>query len=529
MDYQQNVTGIATSAAPAWTEVNGKLLLVWKGEGVDTRLRFTLTSSAAPAPTITGKYSFPIVQSQVGTMTTSANPTIATVGNTAFLAYRSSTGNAMNWAKYIDGAWTDLHEISFGGQAHGSACAPAITSNGKALYLAWIDTDTGGIGWATCTDGETWSAQQQVTAGGSPATDQAPAIAAIGQTIHVAWRNELDGGIYWSFFSGGEWSPQTYLKSGTSAGPALAVDGNGALWLAWKGANTDTGIYYKVYRSGVQWSDQVNRYSVGTSAAPYLVSIGKGPNTLMLLWKGEGNDPGLYYGPMELPPQKLNFILPSFHISNMRSGTVFGKTSSDTDYVSFGLALIGGKPQVITKSVGNQTGGGVNVDLEFSNIVIQDTDTVVLTYAIINSSSGESASLAFLNNAGSQILSAAEKAYLVALQTVSSLPFSALTPQEEGALIGAQLGGVVLPGLGVVIGAIAGWFVDSVLGFLFPKCDGPVANGLYVWSGLELRKMMASNPVQFTQTDDNPGVNSPGGCGSNSDYQVTWQIQAAPA
>jgi hypothetical protein len=59
MDYQQLITGVGTSAAPAWTEVNGKILLVWKGEGTDTRLFFTLTSSATPAPTITDKYSFP--------------------------------------------------------------------------------------------------------------------------------------------------------------------------------------------------------------------------------------------------------------------------------------------------------------------------------------------------------------------------------------------------------------------------------------------------------------------------------------
>jgi hypothetical protein len=36
--------------------------------------------------------------------------------------------------------------------------------------------------------------------------------------------------------------------------------------------------------------------------------------------------------------------------------------------------------------------------------------------------------------------------------------------------------------------------------------------------------MMTRNPNGFAQTDDNPGVNSPSECGSNSDYQVTWKI-----
>jgi hypothetical protein len=529
MDYQQLITGVGTSAAPAWTEVNGKILLVWKGEGTDTRLFFTLTSSATPAPTITDKYSFPTAQNPVGAMTASANPTITTMGNVAYLAYCGTSDDGICWAKYSDGTWTDLHRISFGGQNHSTNRAPSIASNSKALFLAWIDSDSGGIGWATCTDGETWGEQQQVAAGstgGTPTTGEAPAIAAIGQDVHVVWKGRSDDGLYWSYLSGGKWSPQTYLKSGTSAGPALAVDGNEVLWAAWKGANADAGIYYKRLLSPttMQWSDQVNRYFAGTSAAPYLASTSKGPTGLMLVWKGAGSDPGIYYGPMELPPQTLTFTLPSFHISNMRSGSLLGKTESDTDYVSFGLAIVGQTPQVKTLSVGDQTGGNVNVGLNFSKVTVQDTDTVILNYAIINSSSGPSQSAAFLEKNGAQLLSAAEKAYLLALTSLSKLPFSALTPQEEGALIGAQLGGIILPGLGVVLGAIAGWFVDSVAGFLWPNCDGPVANGLYVWSGPALRALMVQNPNGHVQADDNPGVNSASGCGSNSDYQVTWQI-----
>jgi hypothetical protein len=529
MDYQQVVTGIGTSAAPAWTEVNGKILLVWKGSGTDTGLWFTVTSSATPAPTITDKYSFADVQSRAGSMSTSDNPTITSMGGVAYLAYRSSAGDGICWASYANGTWTDLHLISFAGQTHGTGRAPSITSDGKALYIAWIDSDSGGIGWATSTDGETWGAQQQVTdtnTGATPVTDEAPSIAMLGTEIHVAWKGRSDGLLYWTYFSGGNWAPQTSLKSSTNAGPSLVVDGNGVLWAAWTDGNAWGTIYYKrlLSRTPAQWSDKTQRYFASTSAQPCLVSTGKGPTDIMLVWKGGGDDSGVYYGPMELPAQTLNFNMLGFHISNMRSGSGLGKTESDTDYVSFGLAIVGQSPQIKTQFVGNQTGGDVNVDLNFQGVTVQDTDTVIMSYAIINSSSGSSQSTAFLTNAGSQILSAAEKAYLTALQTASGIPFSALTPQEEGALIGAQLGGVILPGLGVVIGAIAGWFVDSVVGFLWPDCDGPVANGLYVWSGPALRDLMVKNPNGYIQNDDNPGVNSAGGCGSNSDYQVKWQI-----
>jgi hypothetical protein len=475
MDYQQVISGVDTSAAPAWTELDGKLLLVWKGEGVDTQIWFTLTSSATPAPDSTGRYSFPTVQSRVGALTTSANPTITTMGNSAYIAYRASDGGGIYWAQYSNGAWTNLGLVSFAGQTHGTAHAPYITSDGKALYMAWIDSDSGGVGWAASTDGKTWGPQQQVGPSNvNLTTDQSPAIAVLEQDIHVAWRNTSDGGILWAYYSGGQWSSPTYLKCATSDGPSLSVDGNKVLWLAWKGAGNDAGIYYKRYQSATEhlWTDQFNRYSVGTGATPALASTSNGPSGFMLLWKGSGSDSAIYYGPMLLPPQTLNFVMPSFHISNMRSGSLFGKTESDTDYVSLGVALVGQQPQLLILPVGNQTGGNVNTELTIPKVTIQDTDTVFFSYAIINSSSGPASSTSFLKAAGEKLFAAAEKAYLEVLQDLSGLPFSALTPQEEGAVIGAQLGGIVLPGLGVIPGAIAGWFVDSVVGFLWPNCDG---------------------------------------------------------
>ena len=48
-------------------------------------------------------------------------------------------------------------------------------------------------------------------------------------------------------------------------------------------------------------------------------------------------------------------------------------------------------------------------------------------------------------------------------------------------------------------------------------CDGPVAAGVHAFTGARLRKGQSA-------TDNCPGINSPGGCGSNSLYQVAWAI-----
>ena len=106
-----------------------------------------------------------------------------------------------------------------------------------------------------------------------------------------------------------------------------------------------------------------------------------------------------------------------------------------------------------------------------------------------------------------------------AVEEELGLPLVALSPQEAGAH--RRPAWCLYPaGIGAVIGAIAGWFVDSVAGFIFPDCDGPVAAGLYVFSATQLRYLTPNG--LYIGTDENPGVTSGSGCGDNSDYQVTW-------
>ena len=83
--------------------------------------------------------------------------------------------------------------------------------------------------------------------------------------------------------------------------------------------------------------------------------------------------------------QAYRFSLDSFQILNTRSGNIFS-TSKDTDYVSFALTVNNGQPQVITQSMGDLSNGTYSTNLTFDKVNIADSDNVVLTYHIINSS-----------------------------------------------------------------------------------------------------------------------------------------------
>ena len=66
----------------------------------------------------------------------------------------------------------------------------------------------------------------------------------------------------------------------------------------------------------------------------------------------------------------------------------------------------------------------------------------------------------------------------------------------------------------------------ALANFLFPDCDGFVAMGTVgkekkSWDTL----IDAAGGVTFRQSVRYPGTDSPGGCGSNSDYSVTWSVQ----
>ena len=77
---------------------------------------------------------------------------------------------------------------------------------------------------------------------------------------------------------------------------------------------------------------------------------------------------------------------------------------------------------------------------------------------------------------------------------------------------------------GVAGGVLAGErIIKSYAGGLLPGgCNGIVASDEIVFSKAQLQQMTASGP--HTETRNYPGTDSPIGCGSNSNYHVTWTV-----
>ncbi len=134
-----------------------------------------------------------------------------------------------------------------------------------------------------------WGRQRNIPGVG---TSFGPSLAAFNGRLYAAWKGiNSDQGIYWASFDGNSWGPQHNIPAvGTSTGPSLCFF-NGHLYAAWKGINSDPGIYWSFY-DGNAWAPQGNIPGVGTSLIPSLAVF---QNRLYAIWKGINNDQGLYF------------------------------------------------------------------------------------------------------------------------------------------------------------------------------------------------------------------------------------------
>ncbi len=202
------------------------------------------------------------------------------------------------------------------------------------------------------------------------------------------------------------------------------------------------------------------------------------------------------------------FSLDSFRITDTRS------LHKDTDYASLSLAVGSAPALTKTKAMGDLNNGTFKVGLTFDNVAVSPNVPVVLTYAIVNNGHGSQAQVEkSLEQAGTQL---AQKAASAAAQAIGA---------EIGSVLGASIGTAAVPVIGTALGALSGWLVGEIGGFLFANCDGPVAAGVHVFTGAELAAQTASGKI-ISATDHNPGTDSPHGCGSNSNYFVTWSIKS---
>ncbi len=202
------------------------------------------------------------------------------------------------------------------------------------------------------------------------------------------------------------------------------------------------------------------------------------------------------------------FAIENIHIANTRS------RHDDTDTVAASLASNDGATRSATHSLGDVNSGDYAISLKLTTLIADPSASLGLGYAIYN------------GNAGTlpQTLTAlTDQVSGQALDDILDPSPGVSGPPDYGSGPG---GGDPWnePGSENV-----GWLTAlAYLGladFLFPDCDGFVAidsigNTTQQWN----QAIDSGGANEYRKSVRYPGSNSPAGCGSNSDYTITWSV-----
>ncbi|HEX6472584.1 MAG TPA: hypothetical protein VF069_26065 [Streptosporangiaceae bacterium] len=243
----------------------------------------------------------------------------------------------------------------------------------------------------------------------------------------------------------------------------------------------DGHVYTSAWTDGGQWTGLNGWFNIGGVFAPYAPALAT-----------------------------YSLTLETVEINNTRS------RDDDTDYASFTVAVGTAPPQTRIDSMGDVDNGTYRLGLNFI-VPVPRYSPLVMNYQVVNAGHKSEAEVdALLTKIADQL--AASGAQAAASAVGSGI----------GAIAGAAIGTGVVPVLGTALGALAGWIVAEIGGVLFADCDGPVASEQVPFAPTQIWQETRGGAALRRRTH-HPGVDSASGCGSNSDYYVTWSVSAVAA
>ena len=199
------------------------------------------------------------------------------------------------------------------------------------------------------------------------------------------------------------------------------------------------------------------------------------------------------------------FRLEQFHIDNTRS------RHEDTDTVAFAVQAGSSQPLLQSKFVGDVNNGDHQLlMLSPPLFVAADAKPAVFSYMIYN---GQTSKLGIsLDDLAKKVIDS----YIQLILEGGHDPHVEI-PDDPGLPDNATFDN-------------PSWInvleLAAIGSFFFPDCDGMVVADVIGRSKSELDTAIDSaGGTSYKQTRRYPGTDSPPGCGSNSDYTVTWSVK----
>ena len=332
-----------------------------------------------------------------------------------------------------------------------------------------------------------------------------------------------DGGLWHRWWDGEFWSDWEALGGSLTATPTAVTWGPNRLDVFALG--TDNFVYHywwdtDSWRGRELFGGNTNSFTSGpTAISPSLnwikvVAPDNSNNLYSRVGDGTTWNPALWQqigGHVHLPT-RYKFSVDHYHVTTTRALDADTDTAQAT--LGTGNWAIQTKKQVIGEIGGLSTPkeGQLNL-LDFEPVTVELCEAVLFNYLILNSGNADQKTIdTALVSAGTSLTS----------DSVSSVSKS--LGAGVGAIVGIELvGSIVAPVIGSLLGSLVGYLIGKLGNIVFANCDGLVAAEQIALTGRDLHLKTANGPLTATTT--HPGTDSPTGCGSNSQYEVTWSIK----
>jgi hypothetical protein len=220
-------------------------------------------------------------------------------------------------------------------------------------------------------------------------------------------------------------------------------------------------------------------------------------------------------------PATFDFTVSSLTVKNPRS------LWEDTDYATLAISVLTADNTIIEQyGPISQSFGGlgknltINPNMSLTGIAVPDGGLIAISFIVVNKGGWDwdSEAISALELAGSAVLGA------LAAGSIAGPTIVTQAATETTAAVTTSTASVSLPLVIAVSAAIIAALEG--LNILFAHCDGTVVSGAMTIGKAELLQYASSGQWQIVM--DYPGTDSADGCGPNSDYSVTYEVQATP-
>ncbi|HXQ14167.1 MAG TPA: PASTA domain-containing protein [Caulobacteraceae bacterium] len=217
-------------------------------------------------------------------------------------------------------------------------------------------------------------------------------------------------------------------------------------------------------------------------------------------------------------PATFDFSVASMTVNNPRA------PFDDTDYATLAINVLAADNTVIqqygpvVRSLGNLSKHqSIDPEMSLTGITVPDGGSMAVAFVVMNKGgwSWDSDVINALELAGSAVLGALAQGSIAGATTT--------TVAADGTVTVAP---TLIP-LSTVLEIAAGLvIVLEGINILFADCDGTVVPGVMTIGKTELLQLATPGP--WNMTFEYPGTDSAIGCGANSDYSVTYSVEATP-